>query len=814
MRKFHRLNSTRGNMALVFALSTTVIGATVAGGMELVRVNDGKAELQTALDAAALAAAKLPATATNADRTLAATYAFNANLGTNPNVIPGSAGFTPDYTTPDRVRLDGSLRYSVLIGGGIFGDTHSISANATAGKVVAAVTAPTDCPDQPVMADAPPQTIPTAPPPPPLPAPLPASPPPPVSPPATAQACIIALTTNSNDNAFLFNSNNTLNAPNCELHSHGPGNASVMYNHGNSTTVARLRTKGGINAQSQSVPWMQSYAGNQVVNDPRATGLPQPSASSCTFNNFTPNISGGSITLQPGTYCGTTNLNANGATVVMQPGLYVIHNGDFNINNGRVNASGGVTVFMSTNHTFKLNGGSLDLRAPTSGTYAGLALYQRYGSGSSSLPSFDIQANQGIRIDGLVYLPQRHLQVNSDSNIRDASVQMIVGKLTLNSVRWNLTPYGAVSPPPPPAAPTPASYGPVFNYSFETPVIADNSWRLKSQGGAMADVPSWTSTRDIEFHRKATWSGGGGSGTDGDQYAEIEKDLSQSFALPNTGTYTISFDYRFGDNGTSTDNRIEVVWDGNVVTTLTPIQGEAWKTYSFNIVGTGVSRPLTLRQVAGANNSHGAFIDDVRVVAAVLPPPEPVGQSTGLVVNGSFETQVLPTGALWEGLTNPTGTGGPLMPGWSSTRFFEMWRNVNWHTGWGTDGSQHAELITDLSQAINLPIGSTYELSVDFKNGNDGTYHGNSLQILWNGQVLGHYYPPAGQTWKRVVVPLAGTGPGVLTLRQPPGSQDTDGVHLDRVRIFAKPNLVVPPPGCPGGAFLEQVGGKPLRLID
>jgi hypothetical protein len=416
------------------------------------------------------------------------------------------------------------------------------------------------------------------------------------------------------------------------------------------------------------------------------------------------------------------------------------------------------------------------------------------------------------------------LQVNSDSNIRDASVQMIVGKLTLNSVKWNLTPYNAsppppAAPPPPPPLPPPpiGNNGFVYNDSFEFPAIGDNSWRLKSAGGLMAPDSGWASTRDIEFHRTATWSKGGGNGTHGFQYAEIEKDISQSFTLPAGGTYDVSFDYRFGDNGSATDNKIEVHWGNVLLATLSPTDGAAWAKHTFRVEGTGAPVTFSLRQVGGANNSHGAFIDLVQIAAAPpLPPSAPVAGSSGLVANGSFENVVLPDGALWEGLTAPAGVdaGKQLLPGWNSTRFFEMWRNVTWWRGYGTDGAQYAELVTDLSQSINLPTGSVYELEVDFRNGNDGTPEGNSVEILWDGELLGKYYPPVGQQWKRVAIPIAGTGQGTLTLRQPLTHRDTDGVHLDRVRIHSKYALVAPPPGCPGGPDLTPVAGRPLRLVD
>ena len=86
-------NATRGNVAMIFALSLPVLVMITMGGIDLNRAATVRVNLQDALDAAALAAARSPAV-TDADLTEVGTKALRANLQNYPEIQLAGATFT------------------------------------------------------------------------------------------------------------------------------------------------------------------------------------------------------------------------------------------------------------------------------------------------------------------------------------------------------------------------------------------------------------------------------------------------------------------------------------------------------------------------------------------------------------------------------------------------------------------------------------------------------------------------------------------------------------------------------------------------
>jgi Flp pilus assembly protein TadG len=85
--------STRGNVAMIFAISLPVLVMITMGGVDINRAATVRVNLQDALDAATLAAARSTAT-TEADLTAIGTKALKANLQNYPNINLASATFT------------------------------------------------------------------------------------------------------------------------------------------------------------------------------------------------------------------------------------------------------------------------------------------------------------------------------------------------------------------------------------------------------------------------------------------------------------------------------------------------------------------------------------------------------------------------------------------------------------------------------------------------------------------------------------------------------------------------------------------------
>ena len=85
--------SSRGNVAMIFALTLPILVMITMGGVDINRAATVKANLQDALDAAALAAARSSAVS-DVDLTTIGTKALRANLANYPNITLASATFS------------------------------------------------------------------------------------------------------------------------------------------------------------------------------------------------------------------------------------------------------------------------------------------------------------------------------------------------------------------------------------------------------------------------------------------------------------------------------------------------------------------------------------------------------------------------------------------------------------------------------------------------------------------------------------------------------------------------------------------------
>ncbi|MGZ3533134.1 MAG: pilus assembly protein TadG-related protein [Vulcanimicrobiaceae bacterium] len=104
----------------------------------------------------------------------------------------------------------------------------------------------------------------------------------------------------------------------------------------------------------------------------------------------------------PGVYCNT--LKWSNSTVTLTGGLYVFAGG-LQANNATISGSGVTLYFPPGQSTLTTNNAVFNISAPTSGTYAGIALY---GTG---LQTFNV--NSGDSIVGLLYAPNAKINFNN-----------------------------------------------------------------------------------------------------------------------------------------------------------------------------------------------------------------------------------------------------------------------------------------------------------------------------------------------------------------------------------------------------------------
>jgi Flp pilus assembly protein TadG len=224
--------------------------------------------------------------------------------------------------------------------------------------------------------------------------------------------------------SILFNSSNgNFNLTNCGVYDNG----NLQTNSGDSVTASAFQYYGTWSPNNCNSSCVWNLGGTNTappahtttqITDPLASLTPpsQPAASS-TASNTTPN--NGAV-LQPGYYSSGVNLNS-GVTVNLTPGLYYM-NGSINVNSGATlqcsTCSGGtgVTLYF-VNGTLQPNSGStVNLSAPTTGhtsnnDVANLVVWTSSSNGSG----MTLDASSTSALNGIIYLPNGTLTLNSGS---------------------------------------------------------------------------------------------------------------------------------------------------------------------------------------------------------------------------------------------------------------------------------------------------------------------------------------------------------------------------------------------------------------
>jgi putative Flp pilus-assembly TadE/G-like protein len=178
--------------------------------------------------------------------------------------------------------------------------------------------------------------------------------------------------------------------------------------------------------------------GAASAGDPLA-GIDPPTDQSCTP---IPTAKGKTVTMDPGTYCGSLSLQG-GNSLVMNPGNYTFKSGG--ANSCGLSASGnatitghGVFMYFADNCSVSFTGnGAIDLSAPTSGTYQGVLMFESRSNSTASA----LTGGAGQALNGILYFPDAmlHYTGGSSSNINSPAATIVAWNLQLggNSYIWN-----------------------------------------------------------------------------------------------------------------------------------------------------------------------------------------------------------------------------------------------------------------------------------------------------------------------------------------------------------------------------------------
>lgn len=158
-------------------------------------------------------------------------------------------------------------------------------------------------------------------------------------------------------------------------------------------------------------------------------------------NTQTISVTDGNTTGLPAGYGCFGNLDFKG-TVTLNPGVYILDAGDFSISSqAHVSCPGGCTFVMSsrtagTNPSsignVDFNGGAeVDLTAPTTGTYAGISIYQDRRAENCNNCN-NINGNSSSSFHGAFYFPSQELIFTGTSGMSTNCVQMVARRVTFS----------------------------------------------------------------------------------------------------------------------------------------------------------------------------------------------------------------------------------------------------------------------------------------------------------------------------------------------------------------------------------------------
>lgn len=145
------------------------------------------------------------------------------------------------------------------------------------------------------------------------------------------------------------------------------------------------------------------------------------------YNNFTAK---GNVTLQPGTYVITGNIDINSSATVTCNGCTFVMTNSTPANTGTLTINGGATM---------------NLTAPDSGTYKGILFYQ---DRAASLNNSKIDGNSSSFYKGAFYFPNGNVTYNGTAGLAFDCVKLVTRRVTFtgNSKLNNNCPAGWYGP--------------------------------------------------------------------------------------------------------------------------------------------------------------------------------------------------------------------------------------------------------------------------------------------------------------------------------------------------------------------------------
>lgn len=256
---------------------------------------------------------------------------------------------------------------------------------------------------------------------------------------ATDEACVVALDT-TDETSMRTTGTTDLVFPGCSLYVNSLSSSALVLTGNSSIRPSTAYIVGAYddNPHDGLNPVNRTYTGVDPLIDPyRNVTVSVPSVCNDTGYKLSGNKSATRDAGSSGVYvfCDGIKLTGN-SFLTLGPGTYIIAGGDLSISGGsRLTATGGTTIVLTNRNgscaTAKISGGAnINLVAPTTGSLAGIAVYQDRRCSDHSLTS-DFSGGSTMNITGAIYFPEQTLKFSGGTSTGGAQcTQLIAWKIT------------------------------------------------------------------------------------------------------------------------------------------------------------------------------------------------------------------------------------------------------------------------------------------------------------------------------------------------------------------------------------------------
>ena len=364
----------RGGVAVIFALSSTVLIGLAGGGIDYARLSYRRTQLQTATDVGTLAGGNM--------LKLAQTTADTQSV----------SGVT-EQAIRDNAKRTGGAPFSVQVR--ISDDGTSVTAQTQEnfplafGKIIGVPMATINVRAQSKLV-------------------------------GKTRLCVLALDPSSNG-TLITQDQASVTASQCSVYSDSVSTSGVTLQNQATILATSICSVGGNSVSTSKPPQPGPKSGCPSLKDPLAVIAP-PMASGCTYTNTVVTTS---RTLSPGTYCNGLKVT-QGATATLSPGVYVIDTGPLTVDGNATLTGSYVGIYLKSQQTtLNLTAAStINLTAPRDGPMSGLLFYE--DPTAPLLREHKISSNGARQLLGTIYMPRGKLTVDSHGAVADQSAYTVI----------------------------------------------------------------------------------------------------------------------------------------------------------------------------------------------------------------------------------------------------------------------------------------------------------------------------------------------------------------------------------------------------